>query len=95
MNNESHYPAAELNLVKFQVQYVKGALHSQAGKAEYAVQSVQSAQARADWLSPVQAAATWVLTFVRLTRMRPKSPCRFAVTCCRLSFQNSHEPQQI
>lgn len=59
------------------------------------VQPVQPAGARARWLSPFQIATTRVLTFVRLTKLCHKSLCRLAVTCCRLSFQKSHEPQQI
>lgn len=59
------------------------------------VQPVQPAGARACWLTPFQIATTRVLTFVRLTKLCHKSLCRLAVTCCRLSFQKSHEPQQI
>lgn len=87
VNNKCCSPAGCLTWLSFRWNMWKKASHS---LAESTVR-VQSVQFRADWLSPAQTAATWVLTFVRLTRMCPKCLCRFAVTCCCLSFQNNHE----
>lgn len=70
------------NLVEFQVQYVR---HSQDEKEECTVQSV-----RPDWLSPGQAAATWVSTFVRLNSMCPKLSVQ--VRCHMLSPIFSKQP---